>query len=226
MSHFALPPVRRCSARPSAVSLLLVPFSPKLVRATYDRRAPIYDAVVQALALGRDRSYRRRALAALSAGPGDRVLDAGCGTGRNFSLLAAAGVTALEGCDLSARSLVKAAKRGARVAQADAERLPYRDASFDRVLSTYVLTSVANWRRALEELVRVLKPGGRLVVSDDRLPPGWFLGIGPMLGMLWREGWVDLLRDVKAEMEKLLSGVELRFLHMRMIYVISGEKAA
>ncbi len=203
-----------------------VPFSPRLVRATYDRRAPIYDAVVQALALGRDRSYRRRALAALAARPGDRVLDAGCGTGRNFPLLAVAGVTAFEGCDLSARSLAKAALRGARVAQADAEQLPYRDASFDRVLSTYVLTSVANWRRALEELVRVLKPGGRLVVSDDRLPPGWFLGPCPMLGMLRREGWVDMHRDVKAEMEKRLRGVELRFLHLRMIYVISGEKAA
>jgi demethylmenaquinone methyltransferase/2-methoxy-6-polyprenyl-1,4-benzoquinol methylase len=197
-----------------------------LVRRIYDRRAPCYDAMVQTLALGRDRSYRGKALEALAAKAGDRVLDVGCGTGRNFPMFAKAGVTALHGCDLSARSLARAAKRGAVVAQADAERLPYRDASFDRVLSTYVLTSVADWRRALEELCRVLRPGGRLVVSDDRLPPGWFLGPGPMLGLLRREGWVDLHLEVKAEMERRLRGVELRFLHLRMIYVISGEKAA
>ncbi|MCC6741874.1 MAG: methyltransferase domain-containing protein [Planctomycetia bacterium] len=197
-----------------------------LVRRIYDRRAPYYDAVVQALALGRDSSYRRAALLALDARSGDRVLDVGCGTGRNFPLLARGGVGALAGCDVSARSLAKAAGRGAAVAQADAARLPYRDGAFDRVLCTYVLTSVDGWRRALDELVRVLRPGGRLVVSDDRLPPGWFLGPGPMLGLLRREGWVDLHRDVKAEMEKRLRGVALRFLHLRTIYVISGEKAA
>lgn len=197
-----------------------------LVRRIYDRRAPYYDAVVQALAMGRDSSYRRAALLALRAGAGDRVLDVGCGTGRNFPLLAKSGVSRLSGCDISARSLAKAARRGASVAQADAARLPYRDGAFDRVLCTYVLTSVDGWRGALDELVRVLRPGGRLVVSDDRLPPGWFLGPGPMFGLLRREGWVDLHREVKAEMEKRLLGVELRFLHLRMIYVISGEKAA
>jgi ubiquinone/menaquinone biosynthesis C-methylase UbiE len=201
-------------------------FPSPLVRRIYDRRAPWYDAMVQALALGRDRSYRGKALEALAARAGDRVLDVGCGTGRNFPMLAKGGAGALHGCDLSGRSLARAAKRGASVVQADAERLPYRDASFDRVLSTYVLTSVADWRRALEELCRVLRPGGRLVVSDDRLPPGWFLGPGPMFGLLRREGWVDLHREVKSEMERLLRGVELRFVHLRMIYVISGEKAA
>lgn len=197
-----------------------------MVRRIYDRRAPVYDAAVQALALGRDNRYRRMALASLAAAPGHRILDVGCGTGRNFPLMKGQGAADFTGCDLSARSLKRAANRGARVAQADAERLPFPDGAFDRVLSTYVLTSVADWRRALDELVRVLRPGGRLVVTDDRLPPGWFLGPGPMLGLMRKRGWVDVHREVKEEMSKRLRGVELRFLHLRMIYLVAGEKAA
>jgi demethylmenaquinone methyltransferase/2-methoxy-6-polyprenyl-1,4-benzoquinol methylase len=203
-----------------------VSFPWPLVRRIYDRRAPYYDALVQTLALGRDTRYRRAALEALRAAPPDRVLDVGCGTGRNFPLLSHAGISRLSGTDLSARSLARARARGAAVAQSDAERLPFRDAAFDRVLCTYVLTSVADWRRGLDELVRVLRPGGRLVLTDDRLPPGWFLGPGPMLRLLRQSGWVDLHRELEAAMRERLRNVELRFLHLRMIYLLSGDKAA
>jgi ubiquinone/menaquinone biosynthesis C-methylase UbiE len=178
---------------------------------------------VQALALGRDGSHRRAALRALDALPGQRVLDVGCGTGRNFPRLRDC---RLFGVDVSARSLRKATARGACAAQCDAERLPFPDASFDRVLSTYVLTSVADWRRAFAEMVRVLRPGGRLALTDDRLPPGWFLGPGPMI-RLWRErGWVDEHRAVVREAEAALRNVRLEFRHLRMIYLVFGEKPA
>ena len=197
-----------------------------LVRRIYDRRAPYYDVLVQSLALGRDLGYRRKAVEALRAEPGHRLLDVGCGTGRNFPLLAKAGLRDFTGCDLSSRSLAIARRRGAKPAQGDAERLPFRDGAFDRVLCTYVLTSVADWRRGLEELVRVTRPGGRIVLTDDRLPPGWFLGPGPMLRLMRTDGWKDAHRDIENEMKKVLRNVELKYLHFRMIYLISGDRPA
>ncbi len=190
------------------------------VRRLYDRRAPYYDALVEALSLGRDGRYRERAVRALEAGPRDRVLDVGCGTGRNFPFLAAPGV----GIDPSERSLRVARRRERRLALASAESLPFADASFDRVLCTYVLTTVSGWPRALDEMARVLTPGGRIVLTDDRLPPGWFLGPGPMFRRLLQDGWGDIHREVAAAAETRFDDVRLEYFHLRLIYLITGRK--
>ena len=102
--------------------------------------------------------------------------------------------------------------------------LPFADASFDRVISTYVATTVPKWRRGIAEMARVLKPGGRLVVTDDRLPPCWFLGPGPMFRKIFRDGWEDIHRDVAEEMKEHCDDVKLSYLHFRLIYLIHGVK--
>lgn len=110
---------------------------------------------------------------ALAQGAARRLLDAGCGTGRNVAWLSGFGRAV--GIDLSAQALVLSRRRGAQVARASVLALPFADQSFDAVTSFDVLYHrwVPDDRAALVELRRVLKPGGLLLVRV------------PALGILW-----------------------------------------
>ena len=97
----------------------------------------------------------------LAARPGTRVLDVGSGPGIYHDRLGDARLVAL---DLSAGMLAKVAVPKVR---ADAQALPFRDRSFERVLCAYVLFHVRDIPRALAELRRVLAPGGRVVIATN-----------------------------------------------------------
>src|SRR5438876_10930572 len=114
--------------------------APDVIRSTYDRRAPWYDAIVRLLSFGSDREYRRRAVAELRLRPGQRVLDVGCGTGLNFRLLAdAVGPSGLVvGTDLSHAMLREASAGRASRIQARASQRLFKPATFDAALSTYL----------------------------------------------------------------------------------------
>jgi SAM-dependent methyltransferase len=102
-----------------------------------------------------------------------RVLDAGCGTGNNLVHLAERGRTV--GVDLSQEALAFCATRGVTVARGSLLALPFADRSFDLVTSFDVLYHrwITDDRRALRELVRVLKPGGFLFVRVPALRILW-----------------------------------------------------
>jgi ubiquinone/menaquinone biosynthesis C-methylase UbiE len=131
----------------------------------------LYDAgmtLLEKTGLGRWRSW-------LAGGaPPGRLLDLGCGTGRNLPRFGS-GVRAI-GVDPCHEALRKAARRSCRVplVQAKAEELPFRDSSFETVVSGLVFCSVAEVPRGLSEVRRVLSPPGALrmlehVRSKDRL---------------------------------------------------------
>ena len=102
--------------------------------------------------------------------PGERVLLSGVGTGEDLALLPPE-VCAL-GIDLSPNMLLKAHDKlpGARartcLVQGDAQRLPVPDGSFDAVVLNLVLSVVPDGRLCMQEALRALKPGGRIVIFD------------------------------------------------------------
>jgi ubiquinone/menaquinone biosynthesis C-methylase UbiE len=118
------------------------------------------------LALGERRSMRalRRELLAAARG---RVLEVGAGTGHNVAAYPG-GLEALvlTEPDAAMRVLLRRRAGGARVVAAAAEALPFPDASFDTVVSTMVLCTVADPGAAARELRRVLRPGGRLLFIE------------------------------------------------------------
>ena len=156
----------------------------------FDRIAPIYDAMNRVMTAGLDGGWRRLAAAAVVR-PGDRVLDACCGTGD--LALAAAGVGAdVTGVDFSARMVERARLKSSAVEwlQADAVSLPFEDAAFDVVTVAFGIRHFADLEDGLRELARVLRPGGRLGCLEITRPTGllrpffrvWFDGLIPLLG--------------------------------------------
>ena len=140
--------------------------------------ARLYDFTVGPLNI----ALKRKRLQLAPPRRGLRVLDVGCGTGADLKLYQRGGCT-VSGVDLSA-AMLKAARKslgaGADLRSGDAARLPFPDSTFDLVLSTYTLHTIARARRAavLQELARVVKPGGKLLLTDFhpgsyRFPAGW-----------------------------------------------------
>lgn len=97
----------------------------------------------------------------LGDGPG-RLLDVGCGGGAHALAFAAQGWS-VTGVDVSGPQLELARGRGVDVIQADAEALPFEDASFDAGVSMFTHTDVGDFAAVLREVARVVRPGGRLV---------------------------------------------------------------
>ncbi len=117
----------------------------------------------------------------LALKPGMRVLDAGCGSGRHLcESFRTAGVD-VAGVDLKCEDLCQAraylnlmaGESSGRwvVARADVTKLPFADRCFDIVICSEVLEHIGDNRAAIQELVRVLKPGGDLVVTVPRYGP-------------------------------------------------------
>jgi ubiquinone/menaquinone biosynthesis C-methylase UbiE len=140
-----------------------------------------------------------------------RILEVGAGTGRISLPLLERGAN-LTGCDLSLPMLrrLQAKYAGARLAQADATRLPFASACFDGVLSIHVLHLVGAWREALREFARVLRPGGVYVNSwnwhapdavDERMRQYWRARVNAY-GAEWRRPGIqsreELLEGVRA----------------------------
>jgi demethylmenaquinone methyltransferase / 2-methoxy-6-polyprenyl-1,4-benzoquinol methylase len=138
------------------------------VAAMFDGLADRYDLLNDVLSMGQDRYWRKVVARAVGAGPGQLVLDLAAGTGTSSRAFTGAGARCVA-CDFSLGMLrAGAAKPAARVrfVAGDALDLPFRDLSFDAVTISFGLRNVVDPDAALTELLRVTKPGGRLVVCE------------------------------------------------------------
>jgi phosphatidylethanolamine/phosphatidyl-N-methylethanolamine N-methyltransferase len=156
----------------------------EVTRRRYDRIAPIYDAMEWPLEF-RFRHWRRDLWEMVRRG--ENTLEVGVGTGKSFPFYPpGAGVT---GIDISEKMLERAKLRAKQLSTevslrvADAQRLPFGDATFDSVVTTFVFCSVPDPLRGLQEARRVLKQGGRLLMIEH------VLSERPWLRRLM--GWLD-----------------------------------
>lgn len=151
-----------------------------LMDGIYRRQRRIYDLSRAYYLLGRD-----RLIAGLDVPPGGRVLEVACGTGRNLDLIDRRYPgSALCGLDISEEMLRSArAKLGGRAALAAGDACAFDPAAlfgaapFDRVVLSYAISMIPDWRGALAAAGRCLGPGGELHVvdfSDQAGLPPWF----------------------------------------------------
>lgn len=142
----------------------------------FDEIALDYDRMNHLMTAGLDRCWRKRAVQGLHG----KVLDVACGTGDMVvELLRTRHAASLQvtGVDLS-EEMLAIAKRKAPQAEyrlADAEHLPFGDASFDAVTCAFGIRNFVHLEQGLGEMVRVLKPGGRMAILELATPDNPFI---------------------------------------------------
>jgi ubiquinone/menaquinone biosynthesis C-methylase UbiE len=183
----------------------------------FDRLTPLFD-VVAAVAV-RDRAIKRRVLACAALVGGEDVLDVGCGTG-TLAVAAARGAPTVNmtGLDADRSILTRARKRAAgagleiRFDEGMSTALPYEDGSFDVVLSTLLFHHLRDdaKRETAAEALRVLRPGGRLVVADPGRPQDPFMRIAVRTTVQLLDGVETTALNVRGELPDVLTGAGLQ----------------
>src|SRR5690349_10153670 len=175
------------------------------VRAMFDRIAGVYDVMNTVMTAGLHHRWRERAVDLAQVGPGSSALDVATGTGDLAIELASRGADVI-GSDFSEGMLAKARlKAPLRWEQADALALPYDDNTFDAATVGFGARNFGDLQRGLDEMVRVVRPGGRVVVLEITSPTKpplstffslWFDRIVPLLGR-FDEAYTYLPSSVK-----------------------------
>ena len=160
----------------------------------FDRIARRYDLINDIQSAGLHRRWKRRLLDESGVAAGDQALDVCCGTGDLAFGLARRGAD-VTGVDFSQAMLGQAAVRAETFMlngvgtkptfmQGDAMALPFADDQFDVVTMAYGLRNLKDWKQGLHELIRVVRPGGRMLILDFGKPPN----------PVWRSFYFSYLR--------------------------------
>lgn len=144
---------------------------PTEVASMFDGIARRYDLTNDLISLGQDRRWRKHTVDAVAALPGERVLDLAAGTGTSSEPFADEGVEVVP-CDFSVGMLEVGKRRRPDLpfVAGDATALPFADASFDAVTISFGLRNVVDTSAALREMLRVTRPGGRIVICEFSEP--------------------------------------------------------
>ena len=220
----------------------------------FARIARRYDLINDLQSFGLHRNWKRRVVNLAKAVPGTRALDLCCGTGDIAFALAQRGAD-VTGLDFSTEMLEVAATRhlkshasNLKFIQGDAQQLSFAENAFDIVSVGYGLRNLTSWQRGLEEMHRVAKPGGRLVVLDFGKPPNalwralYFTHLRlsvPLIGLLFcgdASAYAYILESLKHYPAQLAVADKMRELKMANVQVINllggamainyGEKVA
>lgn len=137
----------------------------------FDAVAQRYDLTNDVLSLGMDRRWRHQVVQAVNPRPGEKVLDLAAGTGTSSQPFSDRGATVVP-CDFSVGMLAvgKRARPSLPFTAGDATRLPFADDTFDAVTISFGLRNVVDPDAGLREMLRVTRPGGRLVVCEFSSP--------------------------------------------------------
>lgn len=159
------------------------------IRRMFDKIAPSYDRLNHALSLGIDRRWRRTAVDALGIHQPQQILDIATGTG-DFALLLAKRIKPqhIVGADISEGMMAigreKVKEEGLQnvisFQYEDCMQLSFPDGSFDAVTSSYGVRNFQNLDKGLQEMQRVLRPGGHLLIVELTPPPCF-----PMKQLFW-----------------------------------------
>lgn len=152
---------------------------PADMAAMFDTVAARYDLTNDVLSLGQDRYWRRVVVRALDARTGERVLDLAAGTGTSSEPFADGGAHCVP-ADFSLGMLGVGKRRRPDLpfTAADATRLPFADNAFDAVTISFGLRNLVDAEAGLREMLRVTRPGGRLLVCEFSHPQWRPLRVG------------------------------------------------
>jgi len=144
---------------------------PAEVQAMFDGVAKRYDLTNDVLSLGQDRRWRSAVVDAVDPRPGERILDLAAGTGTSSRPFRDAGAYVVP-CDFSLGMLQvgKHARPDLPFVAGDGTRLPFADETFDAVTISFGLRNIVDPDAGLRELLRVTRPGGRVVVCEFSSP--------------------------------------------------------
>jgi SAM-dependent methyltransferase len=189
--------------------------------------------------MGRPRRTRGTAVERLRLREGDRVLEVGCGTGRNFRHLqrAIGPEGRLVGFDYSGEMLAAAGRlcrrrgwRNVDLVQGDAAELDLGEGGFDGVLSVLAMSVIPGHRQALARCRELLRPGGVLSIGDARLFQGRLAFLNPLVRALytWGAAW-DPDRDLPGAIDEVFGNVEVEDLNLGSFFIataVKGERSA
>ncbi len=185
------------------------------VREMFDTIAPRYEVVNRIVTFGLDGLWRRRAVRSLGLPPRSLVLDIASGTGDLCIESTRQGLVAV-GLDLSYGMLAAGPPDTPRI-QCDAAALPIPTASADGVVSGYGLRNFTDLQGCLDEMARVLRPGGRVALLEVCEPEGtvyragfslWFNNVVPLIGGILSDA--DAYRYLPKSVAYLPDAAELR----------------
>lgn len=174
------------------------------VQETFNSIAKRYDLMNTLMSFGLDRSWRKKAVHTVEAKPGMHIVDVCCGTGQlSLQLALTVGTTGhITGLDFSQNMLEKAREHvsgsayqsNIELIQGDAMSLPFEDNSFDGATVGWGLRNLPDLEKGIREMIRVVKPGGKVVSLDMAKPtlPGfkqgywlYFEKLVPLMGKVW-----------------------------------------